>query len=616
MSFWFSKKISSFLIIIFSFCSFFGLDTSSGNLFNKKYLQLSNSIQIENGGVYFIRSNSDNNKVFDISYGNYNAGTEIITYSFTGWENQRFILEESYLGTYRIKPLNCNGLYLGVENDDSTSGNKIVLRQEGQYDYNTLRTDRFMFVYDAINDAYKISTAISDYNKYIGTDNYVNSNNNNLVQKEYSSSNHLFFEWVLQKTETMQVNVQRTESYNTGQVRWFYLNLPYSMDYYVRVFTNGIRALVSLHEDDSSSTLLSSYDTINSLNQDEVLFLYTATAFQIKKLKIQNLSSYSGTISFYVYPKKSFAVTCMYDYGITSIDCVSVPLLSVPYLTNLGYYPYFQANMGRDNILQYGKNGKRLINSDYFFDIHHGNPGGTSYFDFIPGEDVSWIDITNMPSFSGTVLTYWGSCYSATTSQNHNHSNITSNLALRSVELGATYGVGFDGETLLIADRFFVSRLFYHLGNSESIMQSIAAASSETNSTYWLQLIFAYAIKTPIVYVRTPSNEILKYNGRTGELMQRETSIEQTVYPCIYKENVYSNLSPSNINQNLFNQSYEKYSCLFENNKKYALIFTENNCVPFECYFDALKQTLLSYNLLTKELMNEYLFFELVKEIR
>ena len=569
--------------------------------------------ELIDGGVYFIRSKVDNSKTFDITNGNYSNGTEIISYTFLGWENQRFILEKSYGASYRIKPLNCNGLYLAVYDDNSNSGNKIVLRQEGAYDFCSLRTDRFVFEYNAVNDSYRISTYVSGNGKFLCIENYSLQNNAKIIQNDFDVNNSLYFEWILQKTETMQVNVNRTEHYNSGQTRWFYLNLPYSMTYCVHVLADSVGASVSLHEDDSTSTLIAQYDTIYSPNQDEVNFEYYATAFQIKKLKIRNYSSYSGNISFYVYPKHSFAVTTMYDYGINNIDSATGPLSSVQYMANIGLYPYFQVNMGRDNILQLGKNGKKLINSDYYFDIHHGNPGGTSFFDYLPGQDVSWIDIVNMPSFSGTNLAFWGSCNSATTSSNHNNSGITSNLALRSVELGSLYGVGFEGDVVSIALQYFLTRLLYHIGNSEGIFNSILNTSSETNLQYVIPLFFVPALKTPIVYVRSLNNQILKYNGNTGELIQRNNATPNDTIDIIIKNNVCSNLTNNESNKQLFEEYFNKYLHLFEYNKKYCLLFDRDGCTPFECYFDNTRQTLICHDLLHNCYLNENSFVEIAK---
>ena len=47
--------------------------------------------------------------------------------------------------------------------------------------------------------AFKISTAISDYSKYVGLNNYNTNNKNYLVQKDYDSSNEQYFMWTFEK---------------------------------------------------------------------------------------------------------------------------------------------------------------------------------------------------------------------------------------------------------------------------------------------------------------------------------------------------------------------------------------------------------------------------------
>ena len=76
---------------------------------------------IIDGGVYFIKPYLNTNKSLDVPNLDYSVGTKEIIYDSLGWNNQRFVLEQSFGNYYRIRPIDACELYLGIDYSNSSS---------------------------------------------------------------------------------------------------------------------------------------------------------------------------------------------------------------------------------------------------------------------------------------------------------------------------------------------------------------------------------------------------------------------------------------------------------------------------------------------------------------
>ncbi len=595
-------KLNKFLFIIVSIFTMITILTSQLtnssinfsndiiNVENIKRLSFGNMSSLEDGAVYFIRNKVNTNKVFDVPGANYSNDNQIELYDFLGWGNQRFVLEKSFDNTYRIRTLDANRLYLSVEGNSSETNKRILLRKEGNYNNSTILTDKFKIEYNYTYSAFTISTAISEYNKYIGLSEYNTNNKNVLVQSDLNKIYEVYFMWVFEKTTTLGVDVDNNDFYEAWENKWYLFNMQYSINFYIELnHASNIISKLSIHQDNADSTLIKEVKNTIDGTSTGVKMLVHASAFSTLKINVQNLSANNGTIKIWIYPEKTVLMTTMYDIGKNNIDSATLLLDSIPNIVRAGYYPTVQTNLPLSFAEEYSRNGKRKINSDLFFDIHHGNPGGTLFYDGT-NCDGGWLDILNMPSFSGTDFAFWGSCNSATTSENHNNSGYTSNLALESVNKGAKNSVGFKGETLSVAVPYFVNKFIENYSNTSNILTATKYASNETNSKYWAQLIFIPALKTPYLYSRKNDGSIVTYNGNTSALLSNKISN--------YLETHETLNNTFNINSSKDGPSYIKIDNIYTN-FQYSIsnfTFVQNKLNEFRKNSDFSKANFFLYN--------------------
>ncbi len=564
------RRIIALLMLLLLFCTnvsnncFTGSNVDLNNIkFKLPQKKIGSTNYLENNGVYFIRSKINPNRVVDVPNANYVENNNLIVFTGTYWGNQRFVLEKSFNNTYRIKPLDCNRLYFAVDNNNSNENNKIILKKENDYNKkNILLTDRFKIEYVSSHGTFVIKTAVSNYSKYIALQDCEDKNNNKLIQKSYSDSNYQYFEWIFERTDTLGINCNHAETYTPNSSKTFLLNMQYSVKYYVElVYPTTINCKLTLFKDDGKGTIITE---ISSNGTGNIKVLCNSEAFITIGVKVSNLSNQSVNMTVKVYPEKSYSVTTMFDVGKNDIDSISIPLDTIPYATSKGYYPIFQSNMHRDNILEVGPNGKKYINSDLYFDIHHGNPGGTCFYEGVE-ENGGWIDIVNMPSFNGTKFTYWGSCKSATNSSNHNNSGISSSLAKKAVSNGAQYSLGYPGDVYSRASRDFVLYFWEKYKDSNNIMECCKYALDCVSNKHWgLEMIgmFNATWHPSLFYVHEGAitevdvSGITVYSNKSASLNQCNTS---------------------NVNDNSFyiesaGQRYIKYNGLMTN-----ILYSEEN---------------------------------------
>ena len=623
------KKTSMSLVKIFvliisltcplKFFSVYG-DTTNTNM--KKplnFLVEERSVSsILDGHAYYIKPYLNNNKALDIPYSNYADGINPIIYDSNGWNNQRFVLEKSFENYYRIRPIDAFDTYIGIDYTDEES-QKLVLVSDSNYNYNRLIQDKFLFYYIESPGCFIISTMISGCTKFLHPINNSLSNSNLIEQGTPDSLSYAYFFWNLDETDNICANTKKQISIAPGLSKSFWFDSRFNCNYvfYLSHLTYG-QVRLSLHEDNSSHTLIYYADT--SFSSLHNCYWCEQNAFmdrqEIIEVRVTNFGSDTCYLEVGVYPYMQVMISTMYDYNKNYIDSVTCITESFEHIESFYCYPNMQINMKSLNLLNEGVNGRQNINSYMLFNLQHGNPGGISYYEGTYNA-YDWIDIVNMPVLNSCLLTFWGSCESDVLSIDHNESGISSSLARRAVEKGASYSIGFRDKVCSLCLRDFAKSFIYYYSEYQDMLYSGRLAHLDVDQHFCISCVFFPGVRQGSLYSNFMGN-ITRYNLATG-LVMNDLSIPSDRYePYDYfefKDNKYIRYEGmiTNLLQNEDNYIYLNNVL---NNYSAKLLISPNVLIKHSkgcefLFFDVTKQKLfdcLTYKELDLKQMS--LFFE------
>ena len=563
---------------------------------------------IVDGGIYFIVPYLNTNKCIDIPNSNYAVGTKSILYDCYGSSNQRFILEKSFEDYFRIRPLECNDLYLGIEYGQNSS-NQLKLIADVDYDANRLVCDRFRFNYNQNLDCFLISTAISDDVKCLHPVSNSLLNNTFLEQGSLGQNTLLYFCWKLIKTNTLATNVSYSEFFYSNQTKVYYFHSQFDNSYKIKSTHSGSGSvLLEIYEDNQAHTLIyssySSFDYSTSISTCSANFDALKNTFV--EVRISNLSSNNLSIHFCAYCDNQIAISTMVSFeappiiglfpGFESYDSVTPFTSLYDDFEELGLYPRMQINMDGTSLVTNDVSGHKLINSQMFFEIIHGYPGGINFYD---GEDFSnnYLTYLNMPNLDRVEVSFWGSCNSDTTPTDELGNPTGNSLARQAAENGALYSIGFRGTVLLWGMNTFVTSFFSKLNETNSVIDSACYAQQQVDEEWGGFLILAGGTKLGTLYIRSLGN-IIRYDLDSQSVMSRLSDIDETtkndefycyrnkkflVYSGVSTNLEYNDAGSVNIAEKCL-RDYEK-SFLFKPN---ILINRETECLFL--YFDSNSQ--------------------------
>lgn len=523
--------------------------TKSAELADKT-VRATGSHDIIDGGVYVIKPCIGTNKVLDIPNYNYTAGVKPALYDEHWLANQRFVIEKSYKKDsssyyYRIRPLESMDLYLSIKKINGEK--RVVLKRDTDYSKTNLKVDRFAFTYESSSDAYLISTYESDNSEklHVVNNNAINGSEicSGYAPGGYSGS----YRWKLLLTDQLNDNINRDFSINAGESVLFNVKQTVATKYvFMLKHKNYGNARISLMSDDFSSTVRS-YNSTGG-NGYSTSFTQSITTDNYRLVIENNGSSvFNGTVCTYPYQRAAFAT--MFDYDHNNMDSVSQIVKNYKAITDCGFYPSVKVNMGNWGCFSNTVSGKTFANSQMFFAIGHGNPGGICFYDGID-ENGGWIDLNNMPSFSGTTFTYWGSCQGDTLSTNHNGMGVTSSLARRAVEKGADFSVGHRGDVLSEVARDIPRRFFNKYKSNKSVRTCMANVLKDLSNDIRISICSMFASGT--------LNATLYVNNRVTGSIERYDLVSNTSI----QDNVPSKKTLVSKNKEYFEHNDTKYCIL------------------------------------------------------
>lgn len=532
---------------------------------------------IVDGQTYFIKPYLDLNKSLDIPNSNYASGTNPIMYDALGWNNQRFIVEKSFSDYYRIRPIDANNLYLAIEYYEPLT-QSLLLVDNYNYDYYRIVSSNFKFEYNTYLDCYLISTMVSNCTKYLHPINNSFTNLNQIEQAEIDVTNISYFYWKLIPTNNINVNCSYDVMCGSYQSRSFYFDATYASLYTFELTHSTFANLkLSLLQDNSNHTLISSAYTSYSTNQYSCSLNLSLNRTEIIEVRVSNYSSYIITARLKVFPTNQVMISTMYDYGVNNIDSISTFVDSFPYIESLGYYPLMQINMNSTHFTNENINGTAFINSKMYFAIEHGNPGGVNYYEGLQASN--WIDIVNMPNLDSCQLAFWGCCNSDVLSVNHNNSGISSSIARRAVEKGAIYSIGFRDYVCSFCIRDFAKNFIFNYSENGNIYTSaLLAEEAAINNNYCVSCLVYPGVKKGSLYQKN-QNAILRYNLTNGNLMGDllDNNENQDFEIDYHFVNSVKYLKYNDIFTNLtYTSSNFNYMSLLFNNLKEKFIYNPN----------------------------------------
>lgn len=471
---------------------------------------------IIDGQTYFIKPYLNTNKSLDIPNSDYSPNVNAIIYDALGWNNQRFVIEKSFLNYYRIRPIDANNLYLGIKYNNSNNA-QLVLVDDYNYNYNRLICDKFNLEYNDGLDCYLISTMFSGCTKYLHSMNNSFANLTEIEQAQVDVNSISYFYWKITPTNNVNINCSYDVTCLPNNSKNFYFDARFASSYTFELsHTVSTSLKLSLHCDNSNHTLISyAYTSYNgshyscsldsSLNRNEII-----------ELRITNYSSNIVTATLKVLPTEQVMISTMFDNGVNNIDSVSKFIDSFSYVESLGYYPLIHINMNPTHLMNENIDGKAFINSTMFFTIGHGNPGGVHYYEGLNQSD--WIDIINMPNLDSCHFAFWGSCESDVLSVNHNGSGVSSSIARRAVEKGATNSIGFRDKVCSFCVRDFAKNFISYYSQSGNVYGSALLAEYYAIANICVSCMVYPGVTKGTLYQKNEGS-ILRYNLVNGNLM-------------------------------------------------------------------------------------------------
>lgn len=461
---------------------------------------------IEDGAVYFIRSALYDTKVFDVPNSSYSNNTDIIFYSSNGWNNQRFVLNKEFLidgkMTYSISPLESMDKVLSIPNESNLNNKKLQIKEKE--DYSHIKSDKFYFIPSTTSNSFKIATASSDFTKYLTTQNYSVDNSTPIVQKTLDTSNELCYEWYLEKTDSLGVNVNNNVYINGTNNVHLNLRVPYSGSYSIKTsyLNASIDTYLTLMNEDSTITLASNDDGGGDRFSKITYNLQANTNYAVK-VRGYN-SSAVGNVYLSLYPEKMVYINTYVDPDDnTDIDTRADSIAPRNAMMNSGYYVDHVINADYSYMNSNDSSGKSRFNNEYYMISSHGYSMGNVTF-----SPTSIGNPSNFSDMSNTQLAVWAIC----------HGGAEGNAAdIAATEKNAANSLGWPGLTYPNTSKTFTDKLWDDVLSGVSVTTAVTNAMNHTSSTYWYKNIGGWGddtILNPHLY--TPSRLIVFVNAKSS----------------------------------------------------------------------------------------------------
>lgn len=412
---------------------------------------------LTNDGIYYLR-NQRSGKYLDVS-GNYETnGTNVMQYTYTGNDNQRFKLYNISADVYEIIPMHAQNMRIDI-NGASTENNANVQI----YESNSTNAQRFKIQPTGNNDgAYKILTANTNYQKCITVEG-ASYDDANVIQYGYGNNgtqdnDHWYFEDVTlnEKIKVMLVAGTKKTYHITIPDDKFYV-IETSKKTYDHDTTLSVSGLTSgtLYDDNSGEGSFSQICFSGQAGRDLTILVGFA-----------NLTV-GGT--FYLQIRRQQAV--LYGGEYPDLDTTMDP-----YLPNIYLSPYYASNKFIDessnHFLSQDSRGYARYNSEIMFFSGHGNSTSVRF------SDNSYVYMSNLTDMSNVRVAVWSSCKSGLIDSASN-----SSMVHKSVDVGANCAIGFDDTVSQLSAYTFTSYLFEYLANGSTITQ--AAHDAVLTLVFW-----------------------------------------------------------------------------------------------------------------------------------
>lgn len=532
----FKFSIIFILLFVFLFTSF-EIFYSQQNCFSSKeniiHNDAVNNISLKSvetnddlkNNVYYIKTFSNQTKALDVEWANYENYSNLISWNFTGLENQKFVFEESSNNTFRIRAFNTEDMYICAFSNESYEYAEFKLIKESEYTLYNLNSDKFKLEYNSSRGSYAIKTGISNYTKYLVIDNYQEAESfNHLVEKSFNYSYYNDYFWVLEKTNNLKENSIQNFSLNKNTLKTYFINVRFGLNYILKGFydLNSLIQFKLYKYNNGENDYLTSSVGYNEINfKREVTLKFNFEAFEIYVLEVYCFD-FETDIELKFYPEKTMSVDTIYDPLQNNIDRFVSIKGNYSLIAKAGYYPLIRRNRSASVVLENSVNGYKNINQNIYVFRGHGNPGGACYIEGY-GNNSDWIDVYNLPSLDNVEIALWLCCESAAKRQDSSQTSLIRETAFK----GARYSLGYKNEIRTSAAnaflRIFVENLYdLDINNFKGFIDNLI---DNLKSEIWYYPFGE--IYDPVIYENT-GNGISLYYG-VDELSSTKTNINDTV---------------------------------------------------------------------------------------
>lgn len=445
--------------------------------------------EVEDGAVYFIRSAMLDSQVIDVPNSDYSDGKDVALYQSLGWANQRFAINRDSMTnrytTYNLMPIEDYNKILSIQNENSNENNPLELRNQSAYGSNP-NSYKFAFVRGSTENSFRILTGASNFTKYLTLDNYSVADNTKIVQKSFDSNYAKCFDWYLQKTDSLDINVINDAKISGTTLVHYNLRVPVSGDYIIETSMKekAIDTRLFLYKDDGS---------LVDSNDDYGYGIFSR--IECKLLSSQDYwltmdgfsSSDEGDVYLTVKAKNTVYINTFYEED--NIDTRKDSVYPRQCLSNNGYYVKSMVNAARTDVLTKDGNGLDRLNNPYYMLSSHGSSSGTAVLS--PGQYLYGNDL---PDMSNVKLAVWAICYGGK----------AGNIAQYCVERkNAQYSLGFPGLTNVGTSRTFTDKLWEEISLGTSVSEAVDKAVEHTKTVHWFTHMFGWGddtIVTPSLY--------------------------------------------------------------------------------------------------------------------
>lgn len=464
--------------------------------------------ELEDGAVYFIRNALYDSKVLDVPNGNYSNNTNIILYSNLGWGNQRFVLNRECIidgkQTYSLSPVEDETKFLSIQ-DKSDDENKALQIQTKTNYSGSYKADKLYFTEGSVGNSYRISTAISDFSKYLTTENFSVADNAKIVQKSLDSSSIRCYDWFLQKTDSLGINL-KNEVYISGKNEiHFNMRVPRDGRYIIEtsLFSNSVDTYLTIK--DEEDTILSSNDDGGDGLFSKITINLSASQNYWVKVRGYNDST-SGKVYLSLRPEKIIYMNTYVNNG--DIDTRADATSPSNDLQTSGYFVKNLINESFSNMTTIDLNDNTKFNNDYYMISSHGSESGAVYI--APSRCFYG---SSLPNMANVKLAVWAICYGGKSGNVAEYS-----MKHKSVQ----NSLGFPGLTYVNTSKTFTDKLWSEIANGKSVSDSVNSALSHVKSNNWWKNIFGWGddtIISPILYSKgekatqiNASHHVLDFN--------------------------------------------------------------------------------------------------------